>query len=619
VLRSPALLVGLAATALYCATAERGLTGGDAGELILSARLLAVAHPPGYPLYTLLGHVFTALPFDSLALRLNLLSAVCGGAAMGALCAALLSLGVRLRVALATCACAATSSLVWQWATRAEVFSLNQALCLAALALAASTNHAPRAVLLCGLTTGLALSNHHTALFFAGPVFAAAWLSAPTHLKRPALLLLLTGLLPYALLPLFQSHAPRASWGETHTLDGLLNHLLRRDYGTWSLAPQSGATAFSLAPMWVCLGALGRSLAWVGVPLAILGAATVVRARRQLGLAMVVAAVLLVPVFHLLSRFPLDTPLLESVLLRFSVLPLLLLFVWLGAGLEALAGRHASAGTLGVFAALCLTVFQVGAVVARPPEVDLFEPWAAEALRPLPANAVLLSRGDVFTNTLRYAQHTGQRPDVVVLDQEMLTFPWYVARESEVVFPGIAWFPRREAHFDLRSLVAANPGRDFFSVGALKTGDDSLVGQGQWVTFGLTQRWQTQQPALDATVARARELAASPFFARARQHGGGDLWAKVLRDEAWESINRAAVSLLTMAPPDSAAAFATTSVELLSLLTSEHPDPAPEHWRNLAIAASRTGNAALLRTAASEYLRLAPDASDRTVFEQALR
>ena len=41
--------------------------------------------------------------------------------------------------------------------------------------------------------------------------------------------------------------------------------------------------------------------------------------------------------------------------------------------------------------------------------------------------------------------------------------------------------------------------------------------------------------------------------------------------------------------------------------------------RNLAIAASRTGNAALLRTAASEYLRLAPDASDRTVFEQALR
>ena len=76
----------LPALALYVATVARSLPAGDSGELITAAATLGVAHPPGYPLYIWLGHLWILLkPFGSVALRLNLLSAVAGAATAGLL------------------------------------------------------------------------------------------------------------------------------------------------------------------------------------------------------------------------------------------------------------------------------------------------------------------------------------------------------------------------------------------------------------------------------------------------------------------------------------------------------------------------------------------------------
>ena len=59
----------------YLVTAAPDILPADAGEFQLAAALLGVAHPPGYPLYTLLGHLFIRLiPWGTPAYRLNLLS-----------------------------------------------------------------------------------------------------------------------------------------------------------------------------------------------------------------------------------------------------------------------------------------------------------------------------------------------------------------------------------------------------------------------------------------------------------------------------------------------------------------------------------------------------------------
>jgi hypothetical protein len=68
------LFIYLFSLFIYILTISQTISGGDSGELSTCCYLLSIAHPTGYPLYTLLGKIFTFLPIGSIALRLNFLS-----------------------------------------------------------------------------------------------------------------------------------------------------------------------------------------------------------------------------------------------------------------------------------------------------------------------------------------------------------------------------------------------------------------------------------------------------------------------------------------------------------------------------------------------------------------
>lgn len=82
-------LVFLVSLALYSLTLAPTVTLVDSGELIVAARSLGVAHPPGFPLYLLLAHLATLAPFGGVAARVNFASAI-----FGALACAMLTLVV---------------------------------------------------------------------------------------------------------------------------------------------------------------------------------------------------------------------------------------------------------------------------------------------------------------------------------------------------------------------------------------------------------------------------------------------------------------------------------------------------------------------------------------------
>jgi tetratricopeptide (TPR) repeat protein len=71
-----ALFLFLCTLGLYYKTLAPTATLVDSGELISACRLLDIAHPPGTPLYVLIGHLFSRLPWRSVGWRLNLMSAV---------------------------------------------------------------------------------------------------------------------------------------------------------------------------------------------------------------------------------------------------------------------------------------------------------------------------------------------------------------------------------------------------------------------------------------------------------------------------------------------------------------------------------------------------------------
>ena len=71
----PATVV-LAAYAYYTTLCPTVFVG-DSGELTTAAYYLGIPHSPGYPLYCLVGWIFTHLPFAmDIAYRLNVMSAV---------------------------------------------------------------------------------------------------------------------------------------------------------------------------------------------------------------------------------------------------------------------------------------------------------------------------------------------------------------------------------------------------------------------------------------------------------------------------------------------------------------------------------------------------------------
>jgi hypothetical protein len=57
-----AAAVGLIAFLIYALTVEHTVPTGDSGELIATAYVLGVAHPPGYPLWTMLAHIASLAP-----------------------------------------------------------------------------------------------------------------------------------------------------------------------------------------------------------------------------------------------------------------------------------------------------------------------------------------------------------------------------------------------------------------------------------------------------------------------------------------------------------------------------------------------------------------------------
>jgi hypothetical protein len=74
----------LSTTFVYVRTCSPTVTGGDNGELITAAYVLGVAHPPGYPLWTMLAAFVIRLlecTHWDVAYRVNLMSTVFGGVA----------------------------------------------------------------------------------------------------------------------------------------------------------------------------------------------------------------------------------------------------------------------------------------------------------------------------------------------------------------------------------------------------------------------------------------------------------------------------------------------------------------------------------------------------------
>src|SRR4051794_28784427 len=96
-----AVCLGFGSFAFYLLGLYPSVSVGDSGEFVTAAWTLGVPHAPGYPVYSLLGHLVADLiPWANPAYRLNLFSAATASGAMAMFFLCLQRAGIQRGIAL---------------------------------------------------------------------------------------------------------------------------------------------------------------------------------------------------------------------------------------------------------------------------------------------------------------------------------------------------------------------------------------------------------------------------------------------------------------------------------------------------------------------------------------
>jgi len=473
-----ALAVATFALVLYLRTLAPGVLGGDSGEFQFAAWLGGFAHPTGYPLYLLLGYLWThLLPVGDAAWRMNAFSALWGAVAVGLLYLLALRMlqmtapvgwlaAISRLLALLAAAIFAVTATFWSQAVVAEVYTLNAALIIAILLALVmwATRGGIGALYLAAFLFGLSLAHHRTTLLWIPAIAAFVWLVCRQQdiMRGPELarsetgqsgehdvtqrltlsprrlvtlsLLVLAPLLFYLTIPLTAPMAPyvHVQVGPNQTLDlykptldGFLNYVTGREFQSEFRAP-----ADALGRVVPSLRLLAGEVMWIGVLLGALGLAWLARRSRPL-LALTGLSFLTLFVFNLLYGIG-D--------IAVYYIPLYALWaLWIACGvagiiavIERTIAHRAERTNLPVSQSPDLLVYLFPCLLAFLLPIYLlltnFAPtdqsrntaarafWEATLAQPIPQNAILVTNDRDEMMPLWYMQYVeGRRPDLTGL------------------------------------------------------------------------------------------------------------------------------------------------------------------------------------------------------------
>ena len=427
--------------ALYAVSAPRTVVLEDDGLFITTATFAGVAHPPGYPLYILLGWLATLVPLGEVAWRVHALSGLMG--ALTCACVAWIALrrtGNRPAAWLAGAALA-VSEHFWSQAIIADVYTTNTAAVFLTMALAqeAAAARSARLWIAAAAVCGLGLANHYPLLILASPLFLAYAVGSGRDFWRKLPYLIPVAALAAAALygwMVWRSHQPLPvnflgpirSWSE------FVSFVDRSIYSHIDQNLNAGlADKFSFAGYFAMQALLQFGV--IGTLAALWGAIASWRGGWRLGLsceALAFAASSFLLVAMLGFNYE---PLRISTFRPYPLVAYGVLALWLGLGAHALTlWAHDRRRPLlpAVYAAGALLAAAIG---GRNFEIndrsrERFAEEQARALLDVPKkNSVFVLYADPFVGPMSYLHWVkGQRPDLRLLEYHGVYFDDRVVR-----------------------------------------------------------------------------------------------------------------------------------------------------------------------------------------------
>ncbi|MCZ7556228.1 MAG: DUF2723 domain-containing protein [Bacteroidia bacterium] len=451
---------------VYLLTLAPSLDFIDAGELAAVAHTFGIAHPTGYPLFTLLAGVWSWLPLGDGIVRLNVFAALCAALGAGFFTDALwhllglkgvkktgkkkavhaaMSDSTRLIASVIGALAIAFSRTYWRTALSIEVYALHMLMlallmwALARLLLAMqdtpSQGSVRRHIVVLALLLGLSFSNHMSTVFLLPALFVLLavllrqkLLSARTALTAAGSFA--AGLLPYLYLPLRASAHPWLNWGNPESWERFIWHLSGKQYSVWM---------FSSADAWKkqfanVTSLLPGDVQYVALLAAAVGMIVLIRRNALAG-----AVLLLLFVTCVVWAAGYEIHDIDSYLL----LALAVLGAWTATGIAAITQwlaqtmsvkfRHPA--VVGVVFILPLALNAQG--VSQRGNY-LVEDYTKNMFASLEKHALVFSyQWDYWVSASLYYQAVENfRTDVVVLDKELFRRSWYI-EQLRVNYPDV--------------------------------------------------------------------------------------------------------------------------------------------------------------------------------------
>jgi hypothetical protein len=418
---------------LYIHNVTHDIYSGDIGDLVTAAYVHGVAHPPGYPLFTFLGYLFTKLPLVvPVVTKVAYLSVVTSFLGLILFFSFSYRATKSIFIGLLSTATLAFSHLYWIHAEIPEVFALNNLIVIAIVItgiLFYQTKNI-RYFYLLGFLAGLSLTHHHTIFFvLPGMLVLIAKHTKVIFSKLRYVLIgfasFAAGLLPYLYVPIAASTNPIVNWDHATTLNNFLHLVLRKDYGF--APPVTGAVPEVIKTIFAkdYIKTLVDNYSYQMTFVALLGMIQLLRKDRWLGASLIFTFIFSGPVFIFYAAPTISTAAAWGIIERMYTFSITIFAFFFPFGLLFIKEFFAKRFPKKIYGQALLFYFWIIPIfmlVYNFPKTDLSTTkignnLAMDIMTQVPKNALLFSDGDTTTFNMWYMHYVlGYRPDIGLIN-----------------------------------------------------------------------------------------------------------------------------------------------------------------------------------------------------------
>jgi len=511
----------------YTTLQSRYIFGGDSAEYATVARTWSIAHPPGYPLYSLLTNIVNSIiPFGTTPWKVALLSSI------PTVITAYFIYKILCLVKLHKYSAFAASLLylflfpIWQYALIPEVFGLHTMFIslITYFLLRFISKNDNKFILLASFFCGLCVSHHHIFV-----LFIPGWLyllkdRLKKILSNRLLLIKITfsvllGVSFYFYAIIVSHNNAILDWENAKTLEGLFRLVTRSSYGSFKAYSTSAANIVNqLADMVSGLVFILLDFKPLGIIFILVGLFTSRKYAKQFSYFLAISlAVHFAFLFY--TNFTITNSISSGMFERFLI-PIYVILVFLfGAGIDYTYQKYILSiahiirnkslkkvvkGSYLVFICIyiALVAVQNFKTIALIANTKAFDQFGKDLLNTVPPNGILSTQGDTSTFTSSYHNYgLKEREDIVLLHLGLMGRPNFIDMLKKK-YPSLVVFGPIKNNDDFNKFITRNSERGYYS-----EREQSI---GTWRPYGLLWKYYTDN--LSAASDSAKLLADNKKF-----------------------------------------------------------------------------------------------------------